>query len=240
MIGIYRIRNLLNNKCYYGSAKNIKIRWTKHKSQLKHNRHENIILQRAWDKYGKDNFIFEICEEIDLLLIEQKYLDLNPEYNIGIHASGGDNLSKHPNRNEIINKIKTTLKIKCEKMSEDEIKLRFSYPKEKNPNWKGGELYKYCKCGVKIAPKSITCRKCVPREGENNPFYNMKHTDETKKKSSEKMLGKYNGSQNIKFTIDSVEYFSLGDASNKLNIPITTIRWRLKSKNIKFINYQYI
>lgn len=56
-----------------------------------------------------------------------------------------------------------------------------------------------------------------------------------KKKLSEQRKGKYNGNQNIKFTIDDIEYFSLGDASNKLYIPITTIKWRLKSKTINLI-----
>ena len=105
MIGIYRIRNLVNNKCYYGSAKKINRRWSKHKSQLKNNRHENILLQRAWSKYGEKNFIFEVVEECDetlLLITEQKYLDSNPEYNISKKSSGGDNISNHPNKNEII------------------------------------------------------------------------------------------------------------------------------------------
>jgi hypothetical protein len=52
-------------------------------------------------------------------------------------------------------------------------------------------------------------------------------------------MGSYYGNQNIKFTIDGVEYFSLGEASKKLKIPITTILWRLKSKNKRFENYKY-
>ena len=33
-------------------------------------------------------------------------MDKNPAYNIGIHASGGDNLTKNPNRHVIIENIK--------------------------------------------------------------------------------------------------------------------------------------
>ena len=86
MIGIYRIRNIINNKCYYGSAKNIEKRWERHKNDLNKNKHHSLILQRAWNKYKESNFIFEIVEECKfniLLKTEQKYLDLNPEYNIG-------------------------------------------------------------------------------------------------------------------------------------------------------------
>ena len=108
MIGIYRIKNLVNGKCYYGSSKQIEKRLNRHRRELKNNIHINCILQRAWDKYGEDNFLFEIVEECDiniLLETEQRYLDLQPEYNIGVKSSGGDNLTKNPNKDNIIKKI---------------------------------------------------------------------------------------------------------------------------------------
>jgi group I intron endonuclease len=243
MIGIYRIKNIINNKCYYGSAKNIKRRWVLHKSALKHNRHENIYLQRAWNKYGEEKFIFEIIEECEidkLLIVEQKYLNINPEYNIGKQANGGDNLTNHPNKTAIINKIKFKINKNIENMSPEERKRKFSRPMEKNPNWKGGSSINYCLCGKQIAPENKYCIKCLPRKGENNPFYNKKHSENTKKIMSVQRKGKYNGTQNIKFKIDNIEYFSLGDAHNKLSIPIPTILYRLKSNNPKFNNYNYI
>ena len=242
MIGIYVIRNIINDKCYYGSAKNIKRRWTKHKSQLKYNRHENVILQRAWNKYGEENFMFEIvekCCENELLTIEQKYLDLEPEYNIAKQASGGDNLTNHPNRDDIIKRISKTITNNIGSMTEEMKKKNWSRPKEQNPNWKGGISVKYCSCGKQIEPHHKNCNKCRPRNGENNPFYNKKHSEETKKHLSEIKMGKYYGSQNIKINIDGIEYFSLSEASGKLNIPVTTIRWRVKSNNKKFKDYSY-
>lgn len=243
MIGIYRIRNLVNDKCYYGSAKNIKRRWSKHKSQLKNNRHENIILQRAWDRYGEENFVFEVieeCNETILLATEQKYLNSNPEYNIGKESSGGDNITNHPNKNKIIQKRKIKTRKKINGMSADDKKKIWSRPKESNGRWKGGVSIKYCECGQEIGYNSNTCSKCRNRNGENNPFYNKQHTEETKNKLSESRKGKYNGNQNIRFSINGFEYNSLGDASKKLNTPTTTIRWRLKSKNTKFSNYMYV
>lgn len=242
MIGIYRIRNIVNNKCYYGSSKNINRRWTKHKSQLNHNRHENVILQRAWNKYGEDNFIFEIIEECtrqNLLITEQKYLDSNPEYNIGLQSSGGDNLTNHPDRELIIKKITKTINNNINLMSDNEKKTKWSKPKESNPNWRGGSSIKYCKCGKEIQPVNKTCSQCRDWKGENNPFYNKTHSKETINHISEVRKGKYYGNQNIKFIIDGKEYKSLGDASKQLNIPTTTIRWRLISKNEKFKNYKY-
>lgn len=78
MIGIYKITNLETKKIYVGSSKNISNRWAKHKALLRHNKHENIKLQNAWNKYGEKNFIFEIVEECLLEVIferEQFYLD---------------------------------------------------------------------------------------------------------------------------------------------------------------------
>jgi group I intron endonuclease len=80
--GIYKITNLKNGKFYYGSSNNIMKRWWEHKKQLKLNNHVNVHLQAAWNKYGEENFIFEVEKimnnntEEQILKEEQKYLDL--------------------------------------------------------------------------------------------------------------------------------------------------------------------
>ena len=84
--GIYQIKNTLNNKKYIGSSKNLQKRLYEHKRTLKLGTHHSIKLQRAWNKYGDNNFIFEVlleCDCNDLIKNEQKYFDLyKPEYNI--------------------------------------------------------------------------------------------------------------------------------------------------------------
>jgi group I intron endonuclease len=242
MIGTYRIKNLVNGKCYYGSSKQIEKRFDRHKRELKNNIHINCVLQRAWDKYGENNFIFEIVEECNinvLLETEQKYLDLQPDYNIGIKSSGGDNLIKNPNRGEIIQKITESVKKRYGLMTDEEKKEKHSQPMETNPNWKGGTSFKYCECGVKIAPINNSCINCRDKSGANNPFFGKQHSEETKNKLSEKKKGRYNGGQNIPIIIDGVEFRSAGEASKVLNTPMVTIRWRVKSKNKKFDNYRY-
>lgn len=106
--GIYKITNLLNGDFYIGSSKNMLRRKDEHFKKLKSNTHQNIILQRAWDKYGEINFIFEIVEEcgVDLLLDrENVYLSECPKYNIVRVAKGGDTISNNPKRELIIKKI---------------------------------------------------------------------------------------------------------------------------------------
>lgn len=83
--GIYAIVNTVNNKRYVGSSQNIKRRFSDHRSGLRRGDHRNLILQRAWDKYGEDKFTFVILEEceIDMLIIrEQAHLDNGYDYNL--------------------------------------------------------------------------------------------------------------------------------------------------------------
>jgi group I intron endonuclease len=83
-MGIYSITNKINGKRYIGRSENIKRRWGEHKYDLKHNKHRSNHLQYAWNKYGKENFIFEkICEVWDpenLVKIEQTFIDLYKSY----------------------------------------------------------------------------------------------------------------------------------------------------------------
>ena len=79
ILGIYSITNLTNGKLYIGSSNNIYRRWREHKKLLNKNVHHSYLLQNAWNKYGENNFIFEIIEECseDMLLErEQYYIDL--------------------------------------------------------------------------------------------------------------------------------------------------------------------
>jgi group I intron endonuclease len=73
--GIYTIKCLKNNKLLIGQSTNILRRFSQHKFYLKNNAHDNRHLQFAYNKYGLENFIFEIlvtCEE-DHLYSEENY-----------------------------------------------------------------------------------------------------------------------------------------------------------------------
>lgn len=61
--GIYTITNLVNDKIYIGRSKNYNQRLIYHKSSLKCNKHYNQYLQKAYNKYGEKNFVFELLEE---------------------------------------------------------------------------------------------------------------------------------------------------------------------------------
>jgi group I intron endonuclease len=64
MIGIYRIKNIITNKCYIGKSElDIEGRWKAHVNALRKNKHKNNKLQNTWNKYGEENFIFGVIEE---------------------------------------------------------------------------------------------------------------------------------------------------------------------------------
>jgi group I intron endonuclease len=66
--GIYMIQSLMNpERVYIGSAVNLAARERHHFGQLKRGNHKSVKLQRHYNKYGKDDLIFEIIESDDYL-----------------------------------------------------------------------------------------------------------------------------------------------------------------------------
>lgn len=80
MIGIYQIKNQINQKTYIGKSKNIPMRFIRHRSLLNTGSHFNQHLQRSYDKYGKDAFVFEVleyCDPQELPAAEQRWIDFH-------------------------------------------------------------------------------------------------------------------------------------------------------------------
>ena len=62
-IGIYRIVNKVNGLTYVGQTKEkFQRRYWLHRWELRNNTHDNGHLQNSWNKYGENNFYFEVVE----------------------------------------------------------------------------------------------------------------------------------------------------------------------------------
>lgn len=82
---VYKITNTITGDFYIGSSKNVKSRWATHKCKSAWNKQPNNQLYLDMQKYGIDNFIFEILEEVEeekLKEIEQQFIEkMHPTYN---------------------------------------------------------------------------------------------------------------------------------------------------------------
>lgn len=95
--GIYMIKNLVNDKVYIGQTtmRFIKRFWH-HQWLLNHNRHDNKHLQKAWNKYGAENFEFSVLylrqENESLNNKEIEYIKMYDATNKGYNIQSGGNV----------------------------------------------------------------------------------------------------------------------------------------------------
>ena len=93
IIGVYKITNTVTGDFYIGSSKDVKRRWRAHKKPSVWNDNPNNQMYIDMQKYGLDNFDFQILAEVEegkLKETEQKFIELlKPTYN-SIRANGFD------------------------------------------------------------------------------------------------------------------------------------------------------
>lgn len=269
IIAVYSILNLKTRKFYIGSTQELGRRVRKHLFELRSNKHHCSHLQRAWSKYGEDNFkiVTEwIVEDIsEARYLEQRFLDdlslRKMLYNISFSASGGDLLSNHPRKKEIIAKRVATVKEKELALSDEERKIRKKklsdrVSGDKNPMYKHvyseetldklskprPNLSKALKGRVfSIEHKKKLSENARKRVGEKNPFYGRKHSEEYCRKASERAKEQRKSNPNgDKVVINGIQYVSKSEAARCLGVSVSTILFRLKSDSEKFKDYKIL
>ncbi len=60
--GVFMVKNTANGKILLGSSLNLEGPLNSHKFMLTIGRHRNEQLQKEWNEYGADKFVFEILE----------------------------------------------------------------------------------------------------------------------------------------------------------------------------------
>ena len=181
---VYKITNLINNKIYIGVHKTNDINDNYMGS--------GKILILAQEKYGIENFRKEILEIFDnpedmfameSQLVNEEFINRTDAYNLKKGGSGGwEHVNSLPRNEEWLNKVaeKARLSIKAAKEKQ-------KWLKENNKEWY--ENY--------ISNLSLAMKKTWAENGHN--WLGRSHSEETKKKISESVKGKHNGSKNSQY-----------------------------------------
>jgi group I intron endonuclease len=163
---IYKITNKIDGKFYIGSTEYPERRFKEHATDLNKGRHHSLYLQRAWDKYGEDNFKFEIlryCTRNKRRVYEQHFLDrLRPyDYEIGynmnrkVDSRYGRKMSKEAClKMSIAKKGKPSVRKGC-KLSE-ETRKKLSESHKGQVSWLKGTKGKIVAWNKGISPSQVT------------------------------------------------------------------------------------
>ena len=206
MIGIYKITNQINNKCYIGkSESNIEKRLIEHQN----GRHSNKHLQKSIKKYGIENFTFEVLEECskdDCGKRERYWIEYYKSYDpqFGYNKTYGNEYEFGVQFNEETRKklsksmtgrkdseytknLKRLGRLGKKHSNESKLKNSIAHKKE---NLSTETLEKMSNAHKKenLSKSTLNAMSKSQKERmsnpDNNPFYGEKHTDESKKKIS--------------------------------------------------------
>lgn len=87
VVGVYQIRNTINDKIYIGSSTNIFKRFRQHYDDIRKQKHRNVHMLQEYNKYGLDVFEWSVLEVVeqkdDLYNREQYWLDITRSYDTG-------------------------------------------------------------------------------------------------------------------------------------------------------------
>lgn len=173
--GIYRILNIINGKCYVGSSKNLKKRISDHLSAIKRKMHHNPILVKAIEKYGLENFKFEIlakCPSEYLLKLEQYFVDiLYSEYNINKIVDPRINIRNNMDRTPLSLMKKKNLGLSDIGKMKGYVEKGYTYSEIANVfNVNSNDVYRWV--NGKIG-KSLSIDSNVPAKKFNYGYYNI-------------------------------------------------------------------
>ena len=189
MRGIYKITNIINNKCYIGKSEDLAARIRRHYNSLLGGYNRNKHMQAAYEKYGRGSFCIEILEEVgdeeNINEREKYYIELyksyDPEYGYNL-TKGGDggnsyvdcmteeqkeeHYKKHREirtgkNNKNYKKHLYTDGVVSKYLSDDEVE------EYENKGWHKGASDYFIETMSKI------------HTGENNSFYGKHHSKET-------------------------------------------------------------
>lgn len=250
MGGIYEIRNRVTGKAYVGRAQNFAARFNRHRYELRHGRHHCLHLQRAWNKHGEAAFEFVIVQEcapeVAISLERRRLKSLEGLYNISASSCGGDLISKHPDRDAIVARMRGSINRHYRQMNPAERQRRYGRPGSANGMFgrrhtpeakakmsarqkgKGGPGHP--NFGLKRSPefRRRLSVMAAARTGEANAFFGRQHSEAAKAKMADKARGRTPG--NVRAVVaDGQPYPSVTGAAKALGISPALVIYRIRS-----------
>lgn len=253
---VYQIVYLPTGKYYVGRTQNTAKRWDKHQRDLKQKTHHNIYMNTL----VKDGYIPEYWEYKILGQFESKMqADFEEErliclghqngecLNIGVNSVGGDNFSKHPEREKLVAERTEDLLNWRSKLTGAERKSIFSRPGNLNGMFgrthsdDSKKLMSAALIGKSHAKghkwsaesKAKLSKVASKRIGEKNPFYGKRHSEQTKKKLAAANTGKK--PPNMRPVVaDGQVYPSVTEVARFLKVTPALVIYRIKSTKWKY------
>ncbi len=112
--GIYKITNIINGKIIIGQSRDLSHRWYSYKHKLRKKIYHNPYLQNAWNKYGEQNFKFEIILECTKEKLDEEEIKLIKIYN-STNRQFGYNIEEGGNKHKSCSE-ETRLKMRNAKL----------------------------------------------------------------------------------------------------------------------------
>jgi len=170
--GVYRLTNISNGHFYIGSSADLIFRRNDHYKRLRQGKHRNDHLQKAFNLYGENSFIFDIlefCGKDKLIEREQFWID------------------NYKARGEVLYNIRLIAQSCLGVKRSEETKWKISEAKKgKSPSWaKGKKFSEEHRQKISEAKKNISdeTRKKMSESAKNI-------SAETRKKMSFAHIGK--------------------------------------------------
>jgi group I intron endonuclease len=228
--GIYTIKSLKDNKILVGQSTNIFSRLSQHKFHLRNNTHDNRHLQNAYNKYGVDNFQFEVlvvCEEQYLYSEENYWCNLLNTHN---HKFGYNIKPTNPNgnyRHSEETKLKISEKLKGYKHT-DEFKKNCSFRMIGHKKSKETLERLKTSCTGKKHTDFTKQKLSLIKKGKSITFSKEGRASVDKALKEWLALGLKN--KKIKDELTGMVYESVSDCIEKLNISTSAFYRNIKGK----------
>lgn len=255
--GVYTITNLVNGKIYVGYATSFYFRESNHFCLLKYDKHYNTHLQNSINKYGIENFKFEIlveCEEQFLASEEHYWATIlnthdrkfgynieptNPYKKIRLSEETKTKISIGNKGKKISNKTRKRIAIANEKpVVVLNLKSKYLYTYKSIKNCSNKLHISESKISIKIKSKRSYRNYIILLKKDYDKHINYDYIVERKKRDNNSK-SKKTKLMNIK-TKEIIDFKSEADTSRFLGKTRTTISRRIRRNSLFIDGYKII